>query len=167
MWPTSTSTTIALLCTTHCPVWHTALPHTAATQATASVDPCSVAHTLYQSLALQHTVCSSMTEWRCGSVEAWTELCGLPHYKLCGLREKSHGWRYQATGLDIPSLDLPGKSRDSQAVSQGVKHFSLKLTWTDGTYGGGVSMGFAVWSGIIFFWRMLDKASYIWFCVFF
>ena len=99
MWPTSTST-IALLCTTHCPVWHTALPHTAATQATASVDPCSVAHTLYQSLAVQHTVCSSMTEWRCGSVEAWTELCGLPHYKLCGLREKSHGWRYQATGLD-------------------------------------------------------------------
>ena len=121
MWPTST--TIALLCTTHCPVWHTALPHTAATQATASVDPCSVAHTLYQSLAVQHTVCSSMTEWRCGSVEAWTELCGLPHYKLCGLREKSHGWRYQATGLDIPSLDLPGKSRDSQAVSQGVKHY--------------------------------------------
>ena len=36
--------------------------------------------------------CGSVVAWQCGCVEAWT--------KLCGLREKSHGWRYQATGLD-------------------------------------------------------------------
>ena len=52
--------------------------------------------------------CGSVVAWQCGCVEAWT--------KLCGLREKSHGWRYQATGLDTNSLDVPGKSRDSQPV---------------------------------------------------
>ena len=45
--------------------------------------------------SVQHTLFyqrGSVAVWQCGCVEAWT--------KLCGLREKSHGWRYQATGLD-------------------------------------------------------------------
>ena len=65
------------------PVW----PNIALLCATVCPRPVtgSVQHTLFYQRG-------SVAVWKRGCVAVWT--------KLCGLREKSHGWRYQATGLD-------------------------------------------------------------------
>ena len=54
--------------------------------------------------------------WQCGCVEAWT--------KLCGLREKSHGWRYQATGMDRTLAASNKITREGKGVKT-VDYYTL------------------------------------------
>ena len=119
-------TTHTALCVTHTLLHYTCVAHHCQCGSsvcdTHAVPKCVYWYTLYSVHSVSHTL------YQRGSVEAWT--------KLCGLREKSHGWRYQATGMDTTVVLLLNTGYSWKVPRQSpikiaflLEIFSIVLLW--------------------------------------